>query len=98
MDKKIFEQEKQYLSEVFAEIDKKKAKNKAKIDKNTQEIQNLKSYFSQHFYEIKTDGDELASINLQIENLEQQNAALEKENKRLTKQRKNPYFGRFDFQ
>ncbi len=97
MDKQTLTQEKAYLDRVYTEIDKIKDKNSQKIKQNKQDIQNHKSFFVENFYDIKTGSDELASVNLQIESLENQNAMLEKENARLKRQRKNPYFGRFDF-
>ncbi len=98
MDKKILEQEKEYLEIVVDRIDKIRAKNNKKIKKNIEEIQNQKNFFAENFYNIKKDGgDEIAGINIQIENLETQTAILERENTRLLKQRKNAYFGRFDF-
>ena len=96
MNKKIFKQEKEYLNGVLKIIDKKKIQNTKKIEKNQTEIQNAKKYFTTYYYEI--NNDELSNINLQIENFEQQNSVLSNENIRLTKQKKNPYFGRFDFQ
>ena len=98
MDENIFTQEKAYLETVFTEIDRIKEKNTKKIKKNKESIQKFKSFFVENFYDIKTGSDELADVNLQIENLENQNLMLDKEVSRLKRQRKNPYFGRFDFQ
>ena len=98
MDKKVFETEKEYLGTTFNQIEKLIAANNKKILENKIEIQNLKAFFSDQYYEIKTDGDELANLNIEIENLQEQNVALEKANARLKKQKKTPYFGRFDFQ
>ncbi len=95
MDKKVLNQEKEYLNKVLTQIEKIKSKSSKNIEINKQEIQKQKVYFAEHFYEV--DADELADLNIQIENLEQQNAALTKTVTRLKKQRKNPYFGRFDF-
>ncbi|MDE6583615.1 MAG: AAA family ATPase, partial [Clostridia bacterium] len=50
------------------------------------------------YYEIgHTNKDEYASINIQIENMQIQNDNLHREVTRLDKQKKSPYFGRFDF-
>ncbi|MBP3431446.1 MAG: AAA family ATPase [Clostridia bacterium] len=104
MDKKTLEQEKKYLSKVFKEIDTVKAKNSKRIQKNKESIDSHKRFFADSYYDLHSgDGDEFAnedefaSVNIQIENLEKHNEMFEKENKRLTKQKKNPYFGRFDF-
>ena len=98
MDKKVTEQEKTYLDNTLKEIEKIKDKDSKKYKQNLNDIQYLKKFFAENFYDIKKEDDELAGLNIQIENLEQQNVALEKEISRLQKQRKNPYFGRFDFQ
>ncbi len=97
MDKKVLEEEKAYLKRVFNQIDDLKQKNAKKIKKNQEKIKTSKAFFAENFYDIKSGSDELASVNLQIENLENQNLLFEKEVKRLTKQSNNPYFGRFDF-
>lgn len=97
MDKKIIEQEKLYLENTIKEIDSIREIDMKKIKSNENSIAKFKNYFAENYYDIKTDSDELAEVNLQIENLEQQNLSLEKEDRRLLKQRKNPYFGRFDF-
>lgn len=97
MDKKIIEQEKLYLENTIKEIDSIREIDRKKIKSNENSIAKFKNYFAENYYDIKTDSDELAEVNLQIENLEQQNLSLEKEDRRLLKQRKNPYFGRFDF-
>lgn len=96
MNKKILENEKEYLGTVFEKIDKMIAQQTKKIATNKKEIQKLKAFFSDQYYDI--DKEEMAHINLQIEDLENQNAILEKETSRLKKQKKSPYFGRFDFQ
>ncbi len=97
MDKKILEKEKIYLTSVFDKIDKLKDKNLKKIKQNKEKINYYKNFFAENFYDIKTGSDELADLNLQIENLENQNLLFQKEANRLTKQKKSPYFGRFDF-
>lgn len=97
MDKKILEKEKGYLKLVFDKIDVLKAKNSKLIKSNQEKIRQQKNYFAENFYEINNGNDELADVNLQIENLENQNDLFSKEIKRLTKQSTNPYFGRFDF-
>ncbi len=97
MDKKILEKEKGYLKLVFDKIDILKAKNSKLIKSNQEKIRQQKNYFAENFYEINNGNDELADVNLQIENLENQNDLFSKEIKRLTKQSTNPYFGRFDF-
>lgn len=98
MDKKIKAQEIEYLESVNKEIEKIKDRNNRKIKNNKDSIQYYKSFFAENFYDIKKEDDELAGINLQIENLETQNTMLEKEVSRLNRQKKTPYFGRFDFQ
>lgn len=97
MDKKVLDEEKEYLQTVLEQIDKLKDVNSKKIKLNKEKINDNKSFFAENFYDIKTGSDELANLNLQIENLENQNALFDKEVRRLTKQKKNPYFGRFDF-
>lgn len=97
MDKKTLEEEKSYLLNVQNEIDRTKADNQKLYKQNLKTISNFKKYFVDNYYDIKVDGDELAEINLQIENFEQQNTNIQKLVSRLTKQKKNPYFGRFDF-
>ncbi len=97
MNKKTLEQEKEYLGNVLSSIVKLKDRNSKKIKKNKESIAFFKNFFVENFYDIKKEGDELADVNLQIENLENQNLFMTKENARLTKQKANPYFGRFDF-
>ncbi len=104
MDKKIFDFEKQYLEDVSSQIDRLKARDTKKIKQNEESIKGFKQYFSENFYDIRHGNgreivgeDEFANVNLSIENCEQQNVSLKKEISRLTKQKKNPYFGRFDF-
>lgn len=99
MDKQIYEQEKAYLESVNDQIDKLRTSNSKKIKQNKEEIQKFKRYFADYYYEIQAGkgDDEFAGINTSIENLEQNNIALDKTNTRLQKQRKNAYFGRFDF-
>ncbi len=96
MEKEIFDLEKDYLENVSTQIDRLKVRDTKQIKKNEESVQNFKHYFSQHYYDLH-DGDEFADINLSIENLEQQNLNLKRETSRLTRQKKNPYFGRFDF-
>ena len=64
----------------------------------------MKKFFADNYYDIRRGNgkefvgeDEFANINITIENLEKQNDTLKNTQKRLKKQRKNPYFGRFDF-
>ena len=99
MDNKTLEQERLYLEEVNKQIDKNRAQNSKKIKENKENIQKFKRYFADYYYEIRAGkgDDEFADINTSIENLEQQNLSVEKTNDRLLKQRKNAYFGRFDF-
>ena len=98
MKEKVLQEEKKYLSQVQDVINKTQKSNTVIIKNNKVEIKKFKSYFAENFYEINTDADELASINLQIENLEQNNLKLEKLSNRLEKQKKSPYFGKFEFQ
>ena len=100
MEKRILEEERAYLGQVNGQIDKNKAQNSKKIKENKERIQEFKHYFADNYYDIQAGkgNDEFADINTSIENLEQQNIALEFQNTRLTKQKKNAYFGRFDFQ
>ena len=100
MEKRILEEERAYLEQVNGQIDKNKAQNSKKIKENKERIQEFKHYFADNYYDIQAGkgDDEFADINTSIENLEQQNIALEFQNTRLTKQKKNAYFGRFDFQ
>lgn len=104
MEKIILEQEKLRLAKTIAEIDKIKKINEKKIEENIVEIRSLIKFFSDHYYDIRIghgDGfvgeDEFANLNISIENLQIQNDNFETETRRLTKQRNNPYFGRFDF-
>jgi len=104
MEKKIFELENEYLQQTLEEIDRIKAKNTKKIKRNDESIKEFKRYFAENFYDIRHGNgkeivgeDEFANINLSIQSCEQQNVALKKDISRLTKQKKNPYFGRFDF-
>ncbi len=100
MDKKVLEQEKAYLNKVFVKIDENADINKKKLKRNQDKIQSFKEFFAENYYDIKDDeaDDEIAQINLQIENLENQNILLKRLTDRLKRQKKNPYFGRFDFQ
>jgi len=98
MENKVKQEETLYLEQTQTKIKQILEKNKRKIKTNTEKVKNLKTFFSENFYDIKTGSDELADINTQIENFEQQNIDLEKTDKRLTRQEKTPYFGRFDFQ
>lgn len=97
MNKNTLENEKQYLCEVQKEIERLKVENNKKYKLNLATIENFKKYFAENYYEIKKDGDELSEINVQIENFEQQNNDIKKILSRFVKQKKNPYFGRFDF-
>lgn len=96
MEKKILQEEKEYLKKVESEIDILQTSSTQLIKENKQEIEKQKEYFANSFYE-GDNSDELASVNLQIEHLEQNIDRLEKLSSRLKKQKKNPYFGRFDF-
>ncbi len=104
MNKEIREQEKQYLEHVIKNIDEITIKNQAKIKSNKESIAAYKKYFADSYYDIHSGDanefvgeDEFAHINIQIESLERQNTVLDKEAKRLRKQKSTPYFGRFDF-
>lgn len=104
MDKKTLSEEIEYLESVEKQIDKKKSSNNKKIKDNNLKIQDFKRYFAENFYDIRYGNgkefvgeDEFANINITIESFEQQNYNLTKENERLSKQKKTPYFGRFDF-
>lgn len=97
MLKKVLEEEKQYLINVQTEIEKIKTTDQRKFKQNLDSIAYFKNFFAENFYDIKTDNDELADLNLQIENLETQNNNLQRNISRLTKQKKSPYFGRIDF-
>lgn len=98
MEKKILQEEKEYLKKVSNEIDLLQSSTLETIKQNRNEIEAQKAYFAENFYEIKQDyGNELANINTQIENLECRNENLKKISYRLKKQKRNPYFGRFDF-
>lgn len=97
MNNKVLEKEKQYLSAVHKVIDEKYEANQKLIGENISRINAFKKYFGENFYDINGDGAEIVEINLQIENLEQNNLTLEKLNRRLKKQAKIPFFGRFDF-
>ena len=98
MENKVKQEETLYLEQTQTKIKQILDKNKKKIKSNTEKVKNLKTFFSENFYDIKTGSDELADINTQIENFETQSADLEKTNRRLARQEKTPYFGRFDFQ
>lgn len=103
MDKKIFEQEKLYLENVENTINNLQDENKKKIEEISQAIESQKQYFSQVFPEVyDSDGDtnglsELAQVNLMIEDFEVSKIAHQNKILALQKQKKNPYFGRFDF-
>ena len=96
MEKKVLQEEKEYLKKVESEIETLQTASVDGIKENKQEIERQKKYFASIFYD-GDNSDELANINIQIENLEQSNDRLEKLSNRLKKQKKNPYFGRFDF-
>lgn len=116
MDKKTLEIEKAYLEGTEKQIDASKALFSKKIKENTKNIADLKHFFADNYYDIRTnkggcfdsddefaDGDgfvgedEFANINITIEAYEKQNDALSLKLSQLTKQKKTPYFGRFDF-
>ncbi len=104
MENKTLELEKVYLDNTLKEIDRLKTRNSKKIKQNEESIASFKHYFADNYYDIRHGNgkeivgeDEFANINLSIENCEMQNATLKKDISRLTKQKKNPYFGRFDF-
>ena len=97
MNNRIFEKEKKYLITVQKTIDENLDKAQKMHYDNLLKINKLKKYFAENFYEINKDDSEIADINLQIESLEQNNLTLSKLGNRLVKQKKNPYFGRFDF-
>lgn len=98
MDKETLIQEKAYLEEVKSTIKKLQSEKSDKIKLNLASIEKFKKYFTDYFYEIKKDSDELADINTQIEHFEQQNVTLKNEISKLDRQTTVPYFGRFDFQ
>lgn len=105
MDKKTFELENSHLTETLTEIDRLKMRDNKTIKQNEKSIASAKQYFADNYYDIHHGNgeefvgeDEFANINLSIENWQTQNVALKKDITRLTKQKKNPYFGRFDFQ
>ena len=99
MERKVLQVEKEYLKNVENEIDTLQTSTAQSILDTKIEIENQKKYFAENFYEIKQDyGNELANINIQIENLENNKDRLEKLSKRLKKQKKTPYFGKFNFQ
>ena len=100
MDDKTFEKEKKYLGNVEKTISNIIFKNSGQIEENKKRIKEFKEYFADTFNEIyspEDSNDEIANINIQIESLEQNNLTLEKHLRRLEKQKKSPYFGRFDF-
>lgn len=98
MEKKILQEEKEYLKIVENEIDNLGIKTAENIKQNKEEIEEQKKFFAENFYELKQNyGNELADINTRIENLELNNDRLVKFSSRLKKQKKSPYFGRFDF-
>ena len=96
MEKKVLQDEKDYLKKVESEIETLQTASINGIKENKLEIERQKKYFASIFYD-GDNSDELANINIQIENLEQNNDRLERLSSRLKKQKKNPYFGRFDF-
>lgn len=97
MNNKILEKEKKYLSAVQKNIDENYEKSQITYIGNLKQIQNYKKYFAENFYEINKDGGEIAEINVQIESLEQNNLTLTKLANRLKKQKKAPFFGKFEF-
>ena len=104
MEKQILDTEREYLNNTILQIDKMKARDNKRIKQNEESISSFKKYFAENYYDIRHGNgkeivgeDEFANINLSIENCEVQNIALKKEISRLSKQKKSPYFGRFDF-
>lgn len=99
MDKKVFQNEKKYLKNVQNTIKIKQKETNSTIEENKDKIEEFKKYFADDFYALydPEGNDEVANVNLQIENLEVMNVNLNKLSLRLLKQKKNPYFGRFDF-
>lgn len=104
MEAKTFENEKKYLEDTLNQLDKNKNIYSKKVKENKQKIKEFKQYFADNYYDIRTGKgdefvgeDEFAHINISIENLEKQNDSFEKDILRFSKQKKNPYFGRFDF-
>ena len=104
MDKKTLEIEKDYLESTEKQIDASKAVFSKKIKDNTKSIADLKQYFADNYYDIRTGRgkefageDEFANINITIEGFEKQNDDLSIKIAQLTRQKKTPYFGRFDF-
>lgn len=95
MNKKTLDEEKTYLETVLCEIDRTKNHHNKILKKNQDGIRHFKKFFVDNFYDSETD--DLAEINLQIEHLENQSLHMQREIARLDRQRKNPYFGRFDF-
>ena len=94
MDKKDNELEKEYLSRTLAEIDILKEDGQKKYKENLDTIQKLQKYIAENYYYVK---DEAGSLRAQMTILDQQNLSLTRELQRLDRQKKNPYFGRFDF-
>ncbi|MBP3619177.1 MAG: AAA family ATPase [Clostridia bacterium] len=105
MDKNTKLKEKEYLERTCENIDQMQVFCSQKIESNTKDIASFKKFFADNYYDIRHGNkdefvgeDEFANINISIENLELQNESLKNTKKRLKKQRKSPYFGRFDFQ
>ena len=94
MDKKDNELEKEYLSRTLDEIDILKEDGQKKYKENLDTIQKLQKYIAENYYYVK---DEAGSLRAQMTILDQQNLSLTRELQRLDRQKKNPYFGRFDF-
>ena len=86
MKNNVKQEETLYLENTQTKIKKLLEKNKKIIKTNAEKVKNLKTFFSENFYDIKTGSDELSDINTQIENFETQSLDLEKTNKRLSHQ------------
>ncbi len=104
MEKEIKQQETEYLAKTCDVIDTLQTFCAQKIADNKDEILSMKRFFSENYYDIRHGNgeeivgeDEFANINITIEAFEKQNETLKTTQKRLKKQKKTPYFGRFDF-
>lgn len=104
MDKKTLDEERTHLSQTLDKIEQLKTTKQHKIHKNEKSISDLKSYFADSYYDVHSGNskefggeDEFANVNISIENFEKQNENLKVDIEKLTKQKKSPYFGRFDF-
>ncbi len=96
MEKKILQQEKEYLKEVENKIDVLQTYAENKIEAYKKEIKEQKKFFAENFYEFHGK-DDIVNINVQIENLETFKDHFTHLTKRYAKQKKSAYFGRFDF-